>query len=164
MISMKPFLGLPALCVTLFCILLAGCDQKRELFYNDLSGAAKAGEFDRGWLPDYLPKTSRNIHLVELDSPSKEWCGFEFSPSDSQGLRETLKTVTALPPSVRRLPSPGRSWWPAVLNGNLDVKKIHQEGFELYIVESPADSTSTWVNLFAIDWSNGRGFFYGTRE
>jgi len=51
-----------------------------------------------------------------------------------------------------------------MLKGKLDAQKIHEEGFELYVVESPADSVSTWVDLFAIDWSKGRGFFYGTRE
>jgi hypothetical protein len=102
--------------------------------------------------------------LTEQLSPSKEWCGFEFLPSDSQSLRETLKSVDSLPQSVRRVPSPGTSWWPAMLKGNLDVQKIHKEGFELYIVESPANSVSTRVDLFAIDWSKGRAFFYGTLE
>ena len=164
MIRPRAFVLLPTLYVTLFCILFAGCDESRDLFYSDLTGAAQAGELDRGWIPDYLPKTSRAIHLVELDSPSKVWCGFEFLPADSQSLREALKSVAALPPSVGRLPNPGKSWWPAVLKGNLDAEKIRQEGFELYIVESPADSVSKWVDLFAIDWSKGRGFFYGTRE
>jgi hypothetical protein len=164
MISSNTFLVVPALYLTVFCTLLAGCDERRELFYIDLASTAKAGESARGWVPEYLPKTSRNIRLLELDSPSKEWGGFEFISADSQSFRETLKSVAVLPASVRRVPSPGKSWWPAVLKGNLDTQKIHQEGFELYIVESPADSVSTWIYLFAIDWSKGRGFFYGTRE
>jgi hypothetical protein len=164
MISSKALLIPAVLCVTLACILVGGCDDNRDLSYSALADAVKAGESDRGWIPDYLPKSSRAIHLIEQDSPSKEWCGFEFLPTDSQSLRETLKSVAALPPSVRRVPSPAASWWPTTLKGNLDVQKIHKEGFELYIVESPADSVSTWVDLFAIDWSKGRGFFYGTRE
>jgi hypothetical protein len=164
MVSSKA-LPIPAvLCVTLACILVGGCDDNRELFYSALADAVKAGESDRGWIPDYLPKSSRAIHLTEQDSPSKEWCGFEFLPTDSKSLRETLKSVDTLPPSVRRVPSPGPSWWPSMLKGKLDAQKIHEEGFELYVVESPADSVSTWVDLFAIDWSKGRGFFYGTRE
>jgi len=164
MIPSKALLLVPVLCVTLASILVEGCGGKRDLFYGSLADAAKAGEIDRGWIPDYLPKTSRAIHLTEQDSPSKEWCGFEFLPTDSQSLRENLKGVDALPPSVRRVPSPGVSWWPAVLNGELDAQKIHRERFELYVVESPADSVSTWVDLFAINWSDGRGFCYGTRE
>ena len=164
MTSSKTLLLVTALWVTLACILVGGCDDNRDLFYSTLADAAKAGESDRGWIPDYLPKTSRAIHLAEQDSPSKEWCGFEFLPTDSQSLRETLKSVDVLPQAVRRVPSPGVPWWPSMLKGNLDAEKIHKEGFELYIVESPADSVSTWVDLFAIDWSKGRGFFYGTRE
>jgi hypothetical protein len=164
MVSSKTFLIVPVLRLTLICVIAGGCGDNRDLFYGALADATKAGENDRGWIPDYLPKTSRAIHLTEQISPSKEWCGFEFLPTDSQSLRETLKTVDALPPSVKRVPSPDASWWPAMLKGNLDVQKIHKEGFELYVVESPADSVSTWVSLFAIDWSKGRGFFYGTRE
>jgi len=164
MISTKVLLLVPALCVTIACILVEGCGHNRNLFYDNLSDAAKAGEIDRGWIPDYLPKTSRAIHLTEQDSPSREWCGFEFLPADSQSLRERLKRVDVLPPSVRRVPSRGVSWWPAMLNGNLDASTIQREGFELYVFETPADSVSTWVDLFAINWSEGRGFFYGKRE
>lgn len=164
MISSKAFLLVPVLCITLACILVEGCSNSHDLFYSAFGDAVKAGEIDRGWIPDYLPKTSRTIHLTEQDSPSKEWCGFEFPPTDSQSLRERLKSVDALPPSMTRVPSPSVSWWPAILRGNLDARKIHKEGFELYVVETPADSVSTWVDLFAINWSEGRGFFYGTRK
>jgi hypothetical protein len=180
MISSRRLVPMAALCVALACILGAGCDSRRELSYRAFADAVKAGEITRDWIPDYLPKTSRAIHLVEQDSPSREWCGFEFLPTDPQSLRESLKIIDALPPSVKRVRSPDVPWWPDVLKGNLDVEKIHQEGFELYVVEKPADSVSTWVELyvvekpadsvstwvelFAIDWRKGRGFFYGTRE
>ncbi|MBZ5540343.1 MAG: hypothetical protein LAN61_07470 [Acidobacteriia bacterium] len=164
MISSKAFLLMAVLCVGLACILVVGCGDRRELFYPAFADADKDGAITRGWIPDYLPESSRAIHSVQEVSPSKEWCAFEFLPTDSQSLRKNLKSVDALPPSVRRVPSPGVSWWPALLKGNLDVEKIHRAGFELYVVETPADSVSTWVDLFAIDWAEGRGFFYGTRE
>jgi hypothetical protein len=160
----KRHLTILVFCVTLACVFAEGCADNRELFFSSLADAAKAGESDRGWIPEYLPKTARSIHITEQDSPSKEWCGFEFLPSDSQSLRETLNRVDAFPPPGRRLPSPGATWWPAMLSGNLDPQRIHREGFELYIVESPADFVSTWVNLFAIDWAKGRAYFYGTRK
>jgi hypothetical protein len=81
MIFSKALLILPIFCVTLACVFAGGCDDNRDLFYSTLADAAKAGESDRGWIPDYLPKTSRAIHLTEQDSPSKEWCGFEFLPA-----------------------------------------------------------------------------------
>lgn len=160
----KTFLIVFVFCIGLACILLAGCSDRRDLSYPAFADAVKAGEVTRGWVPDYLPKTTRAVHLVEKDSPSTEWCNFEFLPADSQILRESLKSVHALPPSVRRVPRPSVSWWPAVLAGNIDTEAIHREGFELYVVEAPADSVSTWVDLFAIDWQRGRGYFYGKRE
>lgn len=75
-----------------------------------------------------------------------------------------LKSVDALPPSVRRAPNPGVSWWPAVLKGNLDIENIHKAGFELYVVEKPATSVNTDILLFAVDWPKGRAFFYRTSE
>jgi hypothetical protein len=55
------------------------------------------------------------------------------------------------------------SWWPAVLKGNLDVEKIHKAGFQLFVVERPANpSVDMGIYLFALDWSKGHGFFYWT--
>lgn len=148
----------------LVCSLLVGCSDRRELSYAEFSDAVNAGEVARGWLPDYLPKTARSIHLVEEDSPSLEWCSFDFQATDSATLRQNLKSINALPASARRIPKPGPSWWPAALTGRLDVEALHGKGFELYAVESPADSTSVWVDIFAIDWQAGHGYFHGRRE
>jgi hypothetical protein len=165
MISSKAFLLLPVLCLGLTSILVSGCGDRRESFYPSLADIDKDGAITRGWIPDdLLPGSSRAFHEVHEISPSTEWCAFEFPPADSQGLRRNLKSVDALPPSVRRVPSPGVSWWPAVLKGNLDIEKIHRAGFELYAVEKPATSVTTNILLFAIDWPNGRAFFYRTSE
>ena len=87
---------------------------------------------------------------------------FEFVPTDSQNILENLKRVEGLPQSVTRIPKAGVSWWPSVLEGNLDIQKIHKAGFDLYFAERPATSVSNAVWLFAIDWSRGHGFsFHG---
>ena len=49
-----------------------------------------------------------------------------------------------------------------MLQGNLDVEKIQKDGFELYVVERPANSVNMGIYLFALDSSKGRGFFYWT--
>jgi hypothetical protein len=157
--------GMAVFCVVLTSVLFACGGDWRESFYPTLADADKAGAITRGWIPDdLLPGSSRAIHEVHEISPSTEWCAFEFPPTDSQTLRKNLRSVGALPPSVRRVPNPGVSWWPAVLKGNLDVEKIHRAGFELYSVEKPATSVSTDILLFAIDWQRGRAFFYETHE
>jgi hypothetical protein len=146
-------------------LILVGCrsSHDQESFYPSLSEARKHGAITRGWIPDeFLPRSSRSIHEVHDLSPSTEWCAFEFVPADSQNLLTNLKRVDVLPPSVRRVPSPGVAWWPPVLVGNLDVAEIHKAGFDLYFVERPATSVTTAGWLFAIDWSKGHAFFYST--
>jgi hypothetical protein len=153
------------LCVGLISVLLACGGDRRESFYPSLAEADKDGAITRGWIPDdLLPGSSRTIHEVHEISPSTEWCAFEFLPTDSQRLRKNLKNVDVLPPSVKRVPSPGVPWWPAVLKGNLNVEKIHGAGFELYVVEKPDTSVTTEILLFAVDWSKGHGFFYRARK
>jgi hypothetical protein len=158
----------PPMLIVLVCtglaLLFVGChSDRRESFYPSLADAKKDGALDRGWIPDFLPESSHAIHEVHDISPSTTWCAFEFTPADSQGLRKSFKSVDSLPPSVRRVPSPRQSWWPALLQGSLDTEKIHKTGFELYMVVGPETPSSTEVLLFAVDWAKGQGFFYRTR-
>ena len=78
----------------------------------------------------------------------------------SQVLRQHINSLDVLPPSVKRIPRPGVSWWPSALKGNLDVKKIRAAGFELYMIERPATSVDPEIYLMAIDWHKNRGFIY----
>jgi hypothetical protein len=153
-----------ALCIALISALFA-CGDRFESSYPSLADADKHGAITRGWVPDdLLPPSSRAIHVVGELSPSTEWCAFDFLSADSQVLRKNLKSIDALPPSVRHMPTPGVSWWPAVLKGDLSVEKIHSAGFELYIVERPETSVTTTIYLFAIDWPGTRGFFFTRSE
>jgi len=147
----------------LACVLTACHSDRRQSFYASLADAKKDGAIDRGWIPDFLPASSHAIHEVHDISPSTTWCAFEFVPSDSQSLRDSLKRVDQLAASVRRVPNPGESWWPSMLEGNLDVRKIQKAGFELYMITAPETPSTTEVLLFAVDWTKGHGFFFRTR-
>jgi hypothetical protein len=161
MILSKSFPARVALCAVLAFVLIACGAGRKEYFYKTLADADEAGEITRGWIPDDLmPASSRAIHLAEELSPSREWCAFEFVPGDMQRLRGNLKSIDVLPESVRRIPSPSVSWWPAMLKGSLDVRSIHDAGFEVYTVVRPATSVTMGVYLFAVDSTRGRGFFY----
>jgi hypothetical protein len=63
-VSSKSFLASPILCVGLSLILAAGCGDRRESFYPSLADAIRAGEINRGWIPDFLPESSRAIHII----------------------------------------------------------------------------------------------------
>ena len=159
MLSSKSFVVSPVLCVGLSLMLAAGCGDRRESFYPSLADAISAGEIDRGWIPDFLPESSRAIHIIYDPASPRTYCAFEFSPNDSQRLVKNLTNLEALPPSVKHVQRSGMSWWPAVLRGDLDLSKIHEAGFKVYFFEEPTPVGSDVV-LFALDWTNGRGFFY----
>ena len=163
MTPLKAILQRAAFYVSLASVLIACGGDRREYFYQTLADADKAGEITRGWIPDDLmPSSSRAVHLVEELSPSREWCAFEFLPADSEKLLQNLKSVDALPSPVNHIRSPHVSWWPSVLEGNLGVEEIHKAGFQLYIVERPANSAQMGIYLFALDSSKGHAFFYWT--
>jgi hypothetical protein len=158
-----PFLHLATFYLCLASFLLGCGGDRQESFYPSLSDADKDGAIRRGWVPDdILPATSRSIHVVGELSPSKEWCAFEFLPTDSRSLLKNLKSVDALPPQVKHIRSPHVLWWPSVLEGNLDAEKIRKAGYQLFVIERPANSVDMGIYLFALDWSKGNGFFYWT--
>lgn len=148
-----------------FVWLSAKFSDRFEAFYPSLAEADKDGAITRGWIPDdILPSSSRNIHEVHNLSPSREWCAFEFATDDSEKLRKNLKIIDGPPPSVRHVRDPNVPLWPTTMKGNLDAQRIRKDGFELYVIERPANAVMTEILLFALDWSKGRGFFYSTSK
>jgi len=151
------------LSVTLVWIaaVLVACGTDHESFYLSLADADKDGGISHGWIPDYLPASSHAIHEAHDQSPEYQWCTFEFSPSDTERLRKTLQPVDA-PLPVRRIPSPHLSWWPSMLTGNLDDRRIRSAGLELYAAIEPGPADFKSIYFFAIDWRHGRAYFYST--
>lgn len=149
-----------------FCVvssvLLQGCRERHEYFYPSLADATRSGEITRGWMPEFMPASSRAIHIAHAAESPRTWCVFDFSPEDSQRLRENLRSVTSLPPRVKRIGTPGPSWWPDFLKGDVDVATISGNGFASYIVTEPNVGADTLEVLFVIDWTKGRGYFYRT--
>jgi len=159
------FMGRAILSLCLASTLVGCSGDRRQYFYNTLVDADKAGEITRGWIPDDLmPASSRAIHLVEEPSPSHEWCAFEFLPTDTTNLRKNLKSVDGLPRAVARVPSPNATWWPKMLQGSINAAAVQRAGFDLYVVERPANGVEMGIYLFAVNWPQGRGFFYWTYD
>jgi hypothetical protein len=156
-------IGRAVVSIGLTAVLLTCGGDRHESFYPSLADAAKDGAITRGWIPDdLLPRGAHGIREVHDLSPSREWCSFEFSPSEWLNPGNDFQPVDALPPPLSHVPSPGVSWWPAVLRGDLDLTKVHREGLKLYVVKRPETSVTTEVLLFAIDSVRGRGFFYSS--
>jgi hypothetical protein len=141
---------------------LQACSGRQESSYTTLDDAIKAGEITRGWIPDYLPRSSHAIRITYDPSSPRTWCAFEFSPAAPQDLKKNLTSVSVFPEDVKHLDDPGLPWWPRFLKGDIDVAKVHEAGFDAYVTEEPAIQSSNDVVLFAIRWADGRGFFYRT--
>jgi hypothetical protein len=150
-----------AICCLVLIAVLVGCTHDHQSFYATRSDAEKNGEFNRGWLPDFLPKSSRSIHLTYDLSPSREWCGFEFNREDAEPLLSSVKPADSAALPIVPIPSPRVRWWPKALEGNLNVKAIQQAGFELYSATRPVSQVQSETLVFAIDRKNGRCYFYG---
>jgi hypothetical protein len=142
--------------------LLPGCRERREYFCATLGDAVKAGEIDRGWIPDYLPASSHSIHLSYSAASPRTWCAFEFSPGDARDFRARLTSVGVLTPRLRHVDGPGAAWWPDFLTGDLDLAKIQANGFGGYVVEERGVQNGTDLVLFVIDWGKGKAFFHRT--
>lgn len=152
--------------LTFLCLLplTAGCSHGKESFYANFAAADKAGMVTRGWIPEFLPRSSRNIHEIGDISPTFEYCAFDFSPGDSRDLKKALTPVNSPPAWVRKVPDPRVSWWRSVLTGNLDVQRIRTAGFDVYTRSEPETVSGTGIisYFFAVDWAHGRAFFYCT--
>src|SRR3974377_2313940 len=84
-------------------VLLQACGGRKEYSYATLADAAKAGEINRGWIPDYLPTSSHAIRIIYDPSSPRTWCAFEFSPADSQILKKNLTSGDALRQLLKRV-------------------------------------------------------------
>lgn len=154
-------IAISVLCATLSSPFL-GCRESHQSFYPTLAAAMKAGEIARGWLPDFMPASTHDIHIAYDPSSPMTWCAFQFSPDDSQGLRSRLVSPKALPARVRNIKGSGWQWWPDFLNGNLNLAAIQNRGFTPYVVTEQDMGASTREVLFVINWQTGYGYFYRT--
>jgi hypothetical protein len=150
-----------AICCLVLIAILVGCTHDQQSFYATRSDAEKKGEFERGWLPDFLPKSSHAIQLAYDLSPSRVWCGFEFNREDTQTLLSNVKPADPLAPPIGQIPDPRVQWWPKALEGNLNAQAVQRAGFELYSVTRPISQAQNETLVFAIDEKGGRGYFYG---
>jgi len=151
MAALSIFLSLP----------LQGCREPQS-FYPTLGNAINSGEVTRGWLPDFMPATTHDIHIAYDPSSPMTWCAFQFSPDDSQRLRSHLDSPKALSPRVRNIEGSGWQWWPDFLKGHLDLATIQNRGFTAYVVTEQDRGPYTLEVLFVINWQTGYGYFYRT--
>jgi hypothetical protein len=105
------------LAVIVACCLCCGCSGSDivQMDFRDLSEAKEEGVLrEGGWLPQFLPSTSKNIRLrYDVDTNEVwvafQWDGAQLQPFDAQCTRISSGELTL----ARKRP---RTWWPTFLS------------------------------------------------
>jgi hypothetical protein len=83
--------------------------------YTNLAEAHSAGAAQKGWLPDFLPPSTRDIRLRDNVSTNQLWMSFKMDSDDTQALFEHCMKVSRN--EIRPPEEPGVGWWPDSLVG-----------------------------------------------
>lgn len=135
---MKINLAIAALAAVVGASCGSGPDLTDENFYSDLSAAEQDGAIERGWIPDNLPPSSREIReFHDLDSGAS-WITFTV---DGKELSEYVRSCVDGTGSVivdersrKRV-----SWWPAAL---ASADTAMDAGFTALICTSDDDGST----------------------
>ena len=119
--------------------------------YADAASARRAGAFDHGWLPEFVPDDATDISELHNLDTSVTWACFS-NPQGPASLRALLEKhgakrasgpVSAGPPALFGR----RAWWPALMA---------KPGVEAYrVVED-----SRFTLLVGVDPGSGRACFH----
>jgi len=113
-----------------------------------MSEARRAGEVDRGWLPDILPDGATNVRERHNIDTNETWCSFDLTGAESSRLRAAMSPLAPHHVSAWVVRPPGVGWWPRVLEGALDSRAVDKSGME-------AGSL-----VFALEAGGRRGYMY----
>ena len=82
---------------------LSGCEDADILHssYPTYEAAVQDGAIRRGWVPEFLPRSARQIQEVHNIDTNEIWLGFDFAEEDRSAL---VSACTMIPASVVRLP------------------------------------------------------------
>ncbi len=137
---------------------LFGCAEINSQTYAfaTLAEARQAGAISKGWVPEGLPASSRDIRVAQLPGTAQHWGIINFSGADEGALRALLQP-SEVPLTGERCDMPGRiEWWPGLLRGELDGERLAATGLRGY-------RTRAGDRLFAVNWSQGRAYYWGDR-
>ena len=90
--------------------------EDMDVTYADRNAAEEDGAFTRGWLPNFIPKSVRDIHESHNLDTNRGWLSFEFDAGDDGTM---LARLSPMKTDGVRLPAfpvtKQGSWWPETL-------------------------------------------------
>ena len=121
--------------------------------FATLAEARQSGAIANGWLPEGLPTESHDIREGHVPGTSQRWGIFEY-PTAQEGSLRALLQPDEISLDGQRCEIPGRvEWWPVMLRGSLDGARLSSTGIRAYRAKA-GDL------LFAVNWSQGRAYFW----
>jgi hypothetical protein len=110
--------------LTIAAGITCACREKFESYYPSAAAAVKAGEFDRGWLPDVLKPDVTNIREWH-DIASNEVRGkFALNERIVKSLQTTCKPGSDVPRKTWSMPA----WFPASISSG----KAAEHGMQIF--------------------------------
>ncbi len=100
--------------------------ESNENYYVDYEAAMKAGEISRGWIPDYMPKSSKEIRLKYNIDTNQVWLFFRLNSSDVGLLLQSCEESTQ---NEIKYPHESPNWWSKDLRIVSTDKKKLQSSF-----------------------------------
>src|SRR5215831_1227566 len=101
---LRPFVAAAILVVT-----CTACAEQQEASYADVAAAERAGAIQRGWVPDWLPRSAHDLREVHNLDTNQSMLTFRYDPSDQLSVPNHCSQVR--PSEVRDVPF-SVSWWP----------------------------------------------------
>lgn len=127
----------------LTAIAIAACDSRyQDSTYNNFEEAKKSGVTEKGWIPDFLPKSAHGIREQHCIDTNEVWVTFKFSEEDFHKI-----TLNLIKQNYAEVVMPYRHpfWW---------VKSF--DGYEFYLhndVQEPGILAINKHSLQVYYWS-----------
>jgi len=93
-------------------LLLTACGEIQDASYPDWSAAKAAGAITRGWIPDWLPRSSHTIKEAHDLDTNASILTLTFSEAENWQVPEVCEPVEG----ELAVPTLQRSWWPPQLS------------------------------------------------
>ncbi len=151
--------------IFILLFLFLGCGETRDSFYQNLDAAEKDGAIEKGWLPNILPESSKEIYERHSLDTNGVWLRFKFDRKDIKKLIDKTKELTPTEIKKIKIISPGHaSWWPQKFDIDSFNIKANQSGTKIYkydeILEFSDGHKKMIQSFFIIEWDSNIAYYW----
>jgi hypothetical protein len=141
------------------CIL--ACSETIDTSYKNIDEAMKHGAFEKGWLPNILPRSSYEIYERHDLDTNTVWLRFKFDKRDINELIAQLEEIKQTEIERIEFPTIRVKWWPK----NLSKDSFKQQpNLKIYkydkIIEFSDKRQKTVPSFFVIDWNLNIAYYW----